>query len=79
MPRRYEPQPALGRAVRERRDALRLTQLDVAARADIAPMHLSKIENGTGNPSLGTIRRLAAALDLRASELIARSEQLGDH
>jgi transcriptional regulator with XRE-family HTH domain len=79
VPRRYEPQPALGRAVRERREALALTQLDVAARADIAPMHLSKIENGSGNPSLGTIRRIAAALDLLASELVRRAEQLDEH
>ena len=37
-------------------------------------MHLSKIENGGGNPSLGTLRRLAAALELSASELVARTE-----
>ena len=79
MPRRYEPQSALGRAVRERREALALTQIDVAARADIAPMHLSKIENGSGNPSVGTVRRLAAALDLRASDLIRRMEELEEH
>jgi transcriptional regulator with XRE-family HTH domain len=78
VPRRYEPQPALGRAVRERRAALALTQLDVAARADIAPMHLSKIENGTGNPSLGTLKRLAAALDMTAAALVARADELGD-
>ena len=79
MPRRYEPQPALGRATRERREALSLTQAEVAARADLATMHLSKIENGTSNPSYGTIKRLAEALNLRASQLIARAEELEAH
>ncbi len=83
MPRRYEPQVALGRVARHRRNELDLTQDQVAKRADIAKMHLSKIENGSGNPSLGTLRRLAAALDLSTTELVKRIERAeadpGDH
>jgi transcriptional regulator with XRE-family HTH domain len=75
VPRRYEPQVGIGRAARHRRDELDLTQDEVAKRADIAKMHLSKIENGSGNPSYGTLRRLAAALELSASELVARAER----
>ena len=75
MPRRYEPQNALGRVARRRRAELELTQEEVARRADISKMHLSKIENGGGNPSLGTLRRLAAALELSASELVGRTER----
>lgn len=75
MPRRYEPQYALGRVARHRRDELHLTQDEVATRADIAKMHLSKIENGSGNPSLGTLRRLAAALELSTTELVKRMER----
>jgi transcriptional regulator with XRE-family HTH domain len=74
VPRRYEPQYALGRVARHRRNELHLTQEVVAARADIAKMHLSKIENGSGNPSLGTLRRLAAALELSITELVMRIE-----
>jgi transcriptional regulator with XRE-family HTH domain len=76
VPRRYEPQAAFGRALRERRLALGLTQQELAERADIATMHLSKLENGTGNPSLGTVKRIAAALDVPASALLARAEEL---
>jgi transcriptional regulator with XRE-family HTH domain len=75
VPRRYEPQRALGRVVRHRREELELTQEEVARRADIAKMHLSKLENGTGNPSFGTLRRLAAALELSTTELVDRAER----
>jgi transcriptional regulator with XRE-family HTH domain len=75
VPRRYEPQHALGRVVRHRREELELTQEEVARRADIAKMHLSKLENGTGNPSFGTLRRLAAALELSTTELVDRAER----
>jgi transcriptional regulator with XRE-family HTH domain len=75
VPRRYEPQPALGRVARRRRDELDLTQDEIATRADIAKMHLSKIENGSGNPSFGTLRRLASALELSAADLVKRVER----
>jgi XRE family transcriptional regulator, regulator of sulfur utilization len=75
VPRRYEPQYALGRIARRRRVELDLTQEEVAARADIAKMHLSKIENGSGNPSLGTLRRLAAALELSTADLVKQIER----
>ena len=76
MPRRFEPQPVLGRVVRERRNALGLSQEVVATRADMAKMHLSKIENGSGNPSFGTLKRLAGALETTVAALSDRTTAL---
>ena len=78
VPRRYEPQPALGRAIREAREAAGITQRDLAEHADMAEMHLSKIERGFGNPAFGTLRRIAAALHVRPADLVARAAELED-
>jgi transcriptional regulator with XRE-family HTH domain len=37
---------------------------------------ISNVETGKRNPSYGSLRRLAAGLDLSASELLARAEQV---
>jgi transcriptional regulator with XRE-family HTH domain len=37
---------------------------------------ISNVETGKRNPSYGSLRRLAAGLDLTASELLARAEQI---
>jgi transcriptional regulator with XRE-family HTH domain len=67
---------ALGLAVKARREELGLTQEQVYLRTDIQQRYLSNVENGKRNPSYASLRRLAAGLDLSASELIARAEQL---
>lgn len=69
-------QAALGLAVKARREELKLTQEAVALRADLHQRWVSNIENGKRNPSYGSLRRLAAGLDLSASELLARAEQI---
>jgi transcriptional regulator with XRE-family HTH domain len=37
---------------------------------------VSNVENGKRNPSYGSLRRLAAGLELSTSELLARAEQI---
>ena len=69
-------QTALGQAVKARRQELGLTQEAVALRADLHQRWLSNVENAKRNPSYASLRRLAAALDLTASELIARAETI---
>lgn len=68
-------QLALGAAARERRDELGLTQEELANDSGLHQRWISNVENGVRNPSLHSIRRLADALGLRASELLARAER----
>jgi transcriptional regulator with XRE-family HTH domain len=72
--RRFDPQPELGAAIRELRLAKRLTQARLAELADLEPTWISRLEQGRANPSYGTVRRLAAALDESVSTLAARAE-----
>lgn len=77
LPRRYEPQPAIGVAVRLLRQERNLTQRALAAKADVEPTWISRLELGHANPSLATLHRLAAALNTPLSSLIELSEQQG--
>jgi transcriptional regulator with XRE-family HTH domain len=69
--RRRRPgiQERFGFAIRGRREALNLTQEDLAEKAGIHRTYLSDIERGTRNPSLVNIDRLATSLDLSLPEL----------
>jgi transcriptional regulator with XRE-family HTH domain len=58
-----------GFAVKARREALALTQEDLAEKAPIHRTYLSDVERGSRNISLVNIERLATALALRLSEL----------
>jgi transcriptional regulator with XRE-family HTH domain len=52
-----------------------LSQEQVAHSADLHPTWLSHIETGR-NPSWGTVRRIAAALDVEVSELASLAEKI---
>jgi transcriptional regulator with XRE-family HTH domain len=67
---------ALGLAVKHRRQELGRTQEQLANDTDLHQRWISNVETGKRNPSYGSLRRLAAGLDLSASELIARAEQI---
>jgi transcriptional regulator with XRE-family HTH domain len=69
-------QIALGLAVKARREQLGLTQEQIANNTDLHQRWISNVETGKRNPSYGSLRRLAAGLDLSASELLARAEQI---
>lgn len=59
-----------GFAVKDRREALGLTQEEFAERAGIHRMYLSDVERSTRNLSLVKIERVATALSMKLSELI---------
>ncbi|HEX8083319.1 MAG TPA: helix-turn-helix transcriptional regulator [Solirubrobacteraceae bacterium] len=65
----------MGEAIKRARLARGMTQRELAERADADVTWLSRLEAG-GNPAWGTIKRVAAALGLRASELAAQAEEL---
>jgi len=69
-------QAALGLAAKARREELGLTQEQVYLRTDLHQRWISNVETGKRNPSYASLRRLAAGLDLTASDLIARAEQI---
>ncbi len=76
MPASPDPQVALGRAIRLRREELGLEQQTVALDADIEASWLSHIESGRQNPSWGTVDRIARALAWSLWELAKRADEL---
>ena len=63
-----------GFAVKALREALEMTQEDLAEAARIHRTYLSDVERGTRNLSLVNIERLALALKMTLSELFALVE-----
>jgi transcriptional regulator with XRE-family HTH domain len=76
MAPRSEPQPGLGRAIKQLRTDCGLSQEEVGLRAEIHPTWISHIESGRNNPAWGSVRRIAAALGVRLTELAALAEEL---
>ena len=69
-------QAALGLAVKNRRSELDITQEQLANDTDLHQRWISNVETGKRNQSDASLRRLAVGLELSASELIARAEQI---
>jgi transcriptional regulator with XRE-family HTH domain len=69
MRRSDQPQPALGEAIRQLRQKRGVTQEDLAHEADITTGTLSLIERGQANPTWGTLKGIAAALDVSIADL----------
>ena len=57
-------QADLIRALKERREILNITQDDLAALAGVGLRTLKAIESGKGNPTLGTLNKLADVLGM---------------
>jgi transcriptional regulator with XRE-family HTH domain len=66
----------LGFAIRERREDQRLTIEELATKAGVDTSYLSGIERLGRNPSWSKLARIVEALNIDASELIARAEQI---
>jgi len=64
----------LGRAVREARGELRISQEELSLRTGVHRNYIGGIERGERNPSVVTIARLADALDVPTSELFREAE-----
>ncbi|ODT95506.1 MAG: transcriptional regulator [Rhodanobacter sp. SCN 67-45] len=70
-----EPARAFGRAVRTIRSEQGTGQEALAQLASIERSHMGKIERGEHMPTLALILRIARALNISASELIAATER----
>jgi transcriptional regulator with XRE-family HTH domain len=64
--------------VREIRRARHLSQRQLAGRMRVPRTYISKIENGKAIPTLGSLERLAAALEVDLSQLIRDSRSRRD-
>lgn len=58
------PERQIMRAIAEGREMCELTQQQLAEATGIAQADISRLENGTGNPSLRTLKRLAAGMGM---------------
>lgn len=67
---------ALGRAVRDYRGRLGLSQEELAHRAELNRTYIGDVERGSRNVSFRALRQIAGALEIRTSELLARGEEL---
>ncbi len=67
---------ALGRAIRELRRSAGISQEGLADRSSLHRTYVGGIERGERNVSFSNLLRLANALGVRPSELLARSESL---
>ena len=65
-----DPKSVLGRAIRERRIALGLSQEKLAEIAELHWTYIGGVERGERNVSLMNIVRIAAALKVTASDLL---------
>jgi transcriptional regulator with XRE-family HTH domain len=61
----------LGRRLRARRSSLGRTLASVAMQAGLSVPYVANLENGRGNPTLSSLHRLAGALGIAMSELLA--------
>lgn len=60
----------VGRNVRRRREALGLSQEQLAHDADVAVRHIGAIERGKQNPSLAALAKVASALGCLPADLL---------
>ncbi len=60
-----EPEFAIIRAILDARKETGLTQKELSERTGIAQGDISKLENGSANPSLKTLQRLAAGMNMQ--------------
>lgn len=64
----------LGRAVRVRRQELKMSQEALADVAGVDRSHMGKIERGERNVTILNILKIAKALGCRASELLIKAD-----
>ena len=60
-----EPERQIIRAIIEGRERRDLTQQQLAEITGLQQADISRLENGTGNPSLRTLKRLAAGMGMQ--------------
>lgn len=66
---------SVGKVIKEERVSRHLSQDVLSGLAGIARTHLSMIETGSKQPNFETICRIAAAFNLKPSELVKLIEE----
>lgn len=77
MPARSKAHAALGAAIRELRAEIQVSQEALALRADLDRAYMGTVERGEANVALENLVRIAAALGVPTSALLARAERRG--
>jgi transcriptional regulator with XRE-family HTH domain len=72
---RAAPSTAFGQVLRQLRRERELSQEGLALEANIQRNYVSLIERGINQPTITTIFKLAAALEIRPSQMIALVEE----
>jgi transcriptional regulator with XRE-family HTH domain len=75
MRRSDQPQPALGKAIRQLRNKRGMTQEALAHAAGVTVGHLSMIERGHSNPTWATVKAISHALDASMVEVTKIAER----
>jgi transcriptional regulator with XRE-family HTH domain len=60
----------LGKKIRELRRQRSWRQIDLAAHAELSKTHINDLERGKREVGLNALERIAAALDITASDLL---------
>jgi transcriptional regulator with XRE-family HTH domain len=71
-----DPRALIGRNLRHFRAKIGISQEELAHRAGIDRTYVSGLERGIRNPSLLVLYRMAAALDIRAADLLTEERDL---
>jgi transcriptional regulator with XRE-family HTH domain len=72
-----DPQPALGRAIRQLRKGRGMTQEQLGHAAGINLSQVSQLERGIINPRWGTVARLARGLGVEIEDVAILARRLG--
>jgi transcriptional regulator with XRE-family HTH domain len=67
---------AIGQVIREQRTARGVSQEALALESDVDRTFVSQIERGIRQPTLTTLWKLAHALNVQPSTLVARMERI---
>lgn len=74
-PPRSDAHVALGKAIRRLRAGRGVSQEELAHRSGLDRSYMGGVERGERNLSYSNLLKIATALDVRASELLAEAER----
>ena len=77
----YEDKSAsqkFGQVIKALRKKRQFTQEDLSEKSDIGVQYISRIENGSANPTLKIVSALAAALEVALSDVFSGLEKNND-
>jgi transcriptional regulator with XRE-family HTH domain len=69
-------QPRFGQGLKQVRELLGLSQLELALRADCCPRYIAMLESGTRGASMDTLAALSEALNVSMDDLYYQQPQL---